>query len=109
MVISIVEICNILLSFRIWDTSVKFVGSNLDNKEKISKYASTGLYIFSKSEQFFTAGEKMIKNRKKIKNEYYISEIYNMLLKVNAQFEIDIAEEFVPFGTPEDIKKFEMK
>ena len=38
MVISIVEICNILLSFRIWDTSVKFVGSNLDNKEKISKY-----------------------------------------------------------------------
>ena len=38
MVISIVEICNILLSFRIWDTSVKFVGSNIDNKEKISKY-----------------------------------------------------------------------
>ena len=49
----------------------------------------------------------MIKNRKKIKNEYYISEIYNMLLKGNAQFEIDIAEEFTVLGTPNDLKKFE--
>tara|TARA_Y100000741_G_scaffold330827_1_gene285723 strand:+ start:26281 stop:27357 length:1077 start_codon:yes stop_codon:yes gene_type:complete len=96
------------------DENLSFVKLNekgfveqVKEKEKISKYASTGLYIFSKSEQFFTAGEKMIKNRKKIKNEYYISEIYNMLLKVNAQFEIDIAEEFTVLGTPNDLKKFE--
>ena len=49
----------------------------------------------------------MIKNRKKVKNEYYVSEIYNMLLKSNARFEIDIAEEFTPLGTPNDLKKFE--
>jgi len=30
-------------------------------------------------------------------------------LKSGKKFEIDIAEEFIPFGTPEDIKKFEMK
>ena len=49
----------------------------------------------------------MIKNEKKIKNEYYVSEVYNMLLKSNAIFEIDIAEEFTPLGTPNDLKKFE--
>ena len=44
----------------------------------------------------------------KVKNEYYVSEIYNMLLKLNTKFEIDIAEEFTPLGTPNDLKKFEM-
>ena len=58
-------------------------------------------------EQFFKVGQEMIKNRKKVKNEYYVSEIYNMLLKSNARFEIDIAEEFTPLGTPNDLKKFE--
>ena len=43
----------------------------------------------------------------KVKNEYYVSEIYNMLLKLNTKFEIDIAEEFTPLGTPNDLKKFE--
>lgn len=38
MIISLVEICNILLSFRIWDTSVKFIGSNINDSTKISKY-----------------------------------------------------------------------
>ena len=76
-------------------------------KEKISNYASTGLYIFTKAEEFFKAGQEMIEKGNKVKNEYYVSEIYNMLLKSNARFEIDIAEEFTPLGTPNDLKKFE--
>ena len=51
----------------------------------------------------------MIKNGILIKDEFFVSEIYNILLKSGKRFDIDIAEEFVPFGTPEDIKKFEMK
>ena len=76
-------------------------------KEKISNYASTGLYIFTKAEEFFKAGQEMIEKGNKVKNEYYVSEIYNMLLKLNAKFEIDIAEEFAALGTPNDLKKFE--
>ena len=33
MVISSVEILNILFSFRVWDTTVKFIGDNANNKE----------------------------------------------------------------------------
>jgi hypothetical protein len=51
----------------------------------------------------------MIKNDILIKDEFFVSEIYNILLKSGKKFVIDIAEEFVPFGTPEDIKRFEMK
>lgn len=76
-------------------------------KERISKNASTGLYVFSKAKEFFDASEEMIKNENKIKDEFYVSEIYNMLLKANKKFEIDVAEEFFALGTPDDIRKFE--
>ena len=78
-------------------------------KEKISSLASTGLYVFSNVRQFVEAAETMIKNDRKVKGEFFVSEIYNILLKSGKKFEIDIAEEFIPFGTPEDIKKFETK
>ena len=78
-------------------------------KEKISSLASTGLYVFSNVRQFVEAAETMIKNDIKVKDEFFVSEIYNILLKSGKRFEIDIAEEFIPFGTPEDIKRFEVK
>ena len=78
-------------------------------KEKISSLASTGLYVFSNVKQFIEAAETMIKNDRKVKDEFFVSEIYNILLKSGKKFEIDMADEFIPFGTPEDIKKFEMK
>ena len=78
-------------------------------KEKISNLASTGLYVFSNARQFVEAAETMIKNDRRVKDEFFVSEIYNILLKSGKKFEIDIAEEFIPFGTPEDIKKFETK
>jgi len=78
-------------------------------KEKISNLASTGLYVFSNARQFIEAAETMIKNDRRVKDEFFVSEIYNILLKSGKKFEIDIAEEFIPLGTPDDIKKFETK
>jgi len=76
-------------------------------KEKISNNASTGLYVFRNAKQFFQTAEKMIKNDIKVKDEFYVSEIYNMLLDSGGRFEIDIADEFIPLGTPDDIRKNE--
>ena len=67
------------------------------------------MYIFSEGKQFIEAAETMIKNDVKIKDEFFVSEIYNILLKSGKKFDVDIAEEFIPFGTPDDIKRFEMK
>ena len=78
-------------------------------KEKISSLASTGLYIFSSGKQFIETAETMIKNDIKVRDEFFVSELYNILLKSGKKFEIDVDEEFIPFGTPDDIKKFEMK
>jgi len=79
----------------------------VEEKEKISNYASTGLYIFTDAKYFFETGEEMINKEIKVKNEFYVSKIYNMLLKSGKKFEVDIAEEFTTLGTPNDVKKFE--
>ena len=50
MIISSVEILNILISFRVWDTTVKFIGDNATNKQNISKYIS-----FSTMVSFFSS------------------------------------------------------
>ena len=109
------NIDGLLGCFKSNDENLSFIKLNekgfvndVKEKEKISDYASTGLYIFTRAKQFFEAGEEMIKNGNKVKNEYYISEIYNMLLKSNAKFEIDLVEKFFPLGTPNDLKKFEI-
>jgi len=109
------DIDGLLGCFESNDENLSFIKLNekgfvekVKEKEKISSYASTGLYFFTKAEQFFKAGEQMLEKGNKVKNEYYVSEIYNMLLKSNTKFEIDIAEEFAPLGTPNDLKKFEV-
>ncbi|MBT89359.1 MAG: hypothetical protein CMN79_02545 [Spirochaetales bacterium] len=45
MVISSVEILNILFSFRVWDTTVKFIGDNATNKQNISSYISFSMLV----------------------------------------------------------------
>ena len=109
------NIDGLLGCFKSNDENLSFIKLNekgfveeVKEKEKISDYASTGLYMFTRAKQFFEAGENMIENENKVKNEYYVSEIYNMLLKSNAKFEIDLVDEFSPLGTPDDLKKFEI-
>ena len=76
-------------------------------KEPISDIASTGLYVFSYGKDFVDAAEFMLSNSLNTNNEYYVSELYNILIKRGKKFVIDLAEDFSPLGTPDDIKKFE--
>lgn len=93
------------LSFIELDSN-KFV-KRTKEKELISNIASTGLYIFSRGEDFVEAAEFMLSNNLSTNNEYYVSELYNILIKQGKKFEIDLADNFTPLGTPSDVKKFE--
>jgi capsule biosynthesis phosphatase len=75
-------------------------------KQVISNIASTGLYIFTKGSDFVEAAEYMIKNSIKSNNEFFVSELYNVLIRDGKKFIVDMAEEFIPLGTPEDLKNF---
>jgi len=108
------KIDGILGIFNSKDPKYSFVEIDNDDKvirtkEKkvISNFASTGMYIFSKGSDFIKSAEYAIEKNILIKNEFYISELYNILIKEGKKITVDVADEFVALGTPEDIKKFE--
>ena len=78
-------------------------------KEAISNIASTGLYVFTSGKDFVNAAEFMLSNNSKTNNEYYVSELYNILIKQGKKFVIDLADDFSLLGTPEDIENFERR
>jgi len=107
------EIDGIIGGFLSNDPNLSFIEINSDEyikkiieKEPISNMASTGLYVFSKGKDFVSSTEKMIKNKIYVKNEFYVSEVYNMLIKDQKKFIVDIADEFSSLGTPEDLERF---
>jgi len=79
--------------------------TKIKEKEVISDLASTGLYVFTKGSDFIKNTEYMINKDVRIKNEFYISEIYNIMIKKEKKFIIDTSEEFMDLGTPENLKK----
>jgi len=83
-------------------------GFIIETREKvpISHLASVGLYSFTEGQVFVKAAEEMIKKDIKFKNEFYIAPLYNILIKQNKKFIIDLVEEFLCFGTPEDVDSF---
>ena len=76
-------------------------------KKVISNLASTGLYIFSKGSDFVKSAEYAIQKNILSQNEFYISELYNILIQEGKKITVDFADEIAALGTPEDIKIFE--
>ena len=110
------QIDGILGAFHSNDQKFSYIEVDLEGivkhtaeKKVISNIASTGLYTFTKGSDFVEAAENMIKNNKTTNNEFYVSELYNYLISKGKKFIIDFAEEFIPLGTPQEIKNFEMR
>ncbi|MFA6988917.1 MAG: glycosyltransferase family 2 protein [Candidatus Gastranaerophilaceae bacterium] len=78
----------------------------LETAEKIpiSNYALTGMYHFSKGQDFINVAKEHIGKNILNANEFYIAPMYNDLIKQGKKFVLDIAEEFLALGTPDDIK-----
>tara|TARA_Y100000022_G_C13242669_1_gene373186 strand:- start:11 stop:718 length:708 start_codon:yes stop_codon:yes gene_type:complete len=75
-------------------------------KEKISDYALTGFYHFSRSRSFFDVCEKWINQQTLINGELYIAPMYNDLIFKGQEFVIDLVDEFFPLGTPKEVEKY---
>ena len=73
-------------------------------KEKISDYALTGFYHFRKAGNFFDVAEQAIQKNDRTHNEFYIAPMYNELIRKNQRYMIDVVDNFIPLGTPKDIK-----
>lgn len=82
-----------------WITSVK-------EKERISPYATCGIYHFRRTEDFVSAALEMIKNNDRVNNEFYVAPTYNYLIKKNMHVMNFKSDRMYGLGTPEDLRKY---
>ena len=69
-------------------------------KQVISPYATTGIYVWTKCIDFIWAAEKMIREDIRVNNEFYVCPVYNQNIAKGARIGIYSPEEHWPIGTP---------
>ena len=75
-------------------------------KEVISNHALCGAYFFSTSRDFLAAAHQLLNEPIFTKPEYYVSLLYNYLLKDNQVVHLFPLEEYYSYGTPEELKRY---
>lgn len=78
-------------------------------KRRISEWATTGLYHFTRGRDFVKHAQAMIDANERERNEFYVAPVYNRLIQAGLEIRIDIAEEVWVLGTPEDLAEFEAR
>jgi UDP-N-acetylglucosamine diphosphorylase / glucose-1-phosphate thymidylyltransferase / UDP-N-acetylgalactosamine diphosphorylase / glucosamine-1-phosphate N-acetyltransferase / galactosamine-1-phosphate N-acetyltransferase len=79
-------------------------------KEVISNRAITGAYYIANTQTFIKAADELLAQPLTDKMpEYYISHIYNVLLKQGSKIKATPVEQFASFGTPEELAANEEK
>jgi len=76
-------------------------------KRRISHLASTGLYYFSNGRRFLELADEMIRNREKIRGEYYVMPIFQKYIDRGWRIDISMAREVWDMGTPQAKEEFE--
>jgi dTDP-glucose pyrophosphorylase len=106
-----------ILTFRDEELNPKWSFAKLDTnnlvtvvreKEAISEFATVGIYLFAKGNDFVNAAIDMIIENDRTNNEFYTCPVYNYLIPEGAKIGIyNIEQENMHgIGTPEDLDKY---
>jgi UDP-N-acetylglucosamine diphosphorylase / glucose-1-phosphate thymidylyltransferase / UDP-N-acetylgalactosamine diphosphorylase / glucosamine-1-phosphate N-acetyltransferase / galactosamine-1-phosphate N-acetyltransferase len=76
-------------------------------KRRISDWATTGLYYFSKGRNFVRYADEMIAGNDRVNGEFYVAPVYNRMIAAGAHVRADKACEVWVLGTPEDLAHFD--
>lgn len=75
-------------------------------KQVISNHALCGAYFFSTGKGFLSAAYRLMNEPHFDKSEYYVSLLYNYLLKNREMVSLASMEEYFSYGTPEELKRY---
>ena len=76
-------------------------------KRRISEWATTGLYYFSRGEDFVRHTDGMIRDDVRVNGEFYVAPVYNRMIGEGADVRANEVDEVWVLGTPEDLEHFE--
>lgn len=71
---------------------------------RMQEYASNGTYYFKNGAIMKKYFQKLMDFKMKVKNEYYVSMVYNLLVKDNLKVNIFEIEHMLQWGTPNDLE-----
>ena len=99
-----------MLTFFKDTTAYSYVEVNSDGlavrtaeKQVISPHATTGIYVWTRGEDFVWAAEQMIADDVRVNNEFYVCPVYNCNIARGDRIGIYPPQEHWPIGTPEDL------
>lgn len=102
-----------LVSFESQDPRYSYAQVDADNrvlrtaeKEVISNHALCGAYFFSTSRDFLSTAHRLLNEPVFTKPEFYVSLLYNYLLRDNQVVMLFPLEEYYSYGTPEELKRY---
>ena len=75
-------------------------------KQRISPYASTGLYYFSNGKEFVQLSEQMIAHNETTKGEFYVIPVYQKLIDKGDYVGISVAKAMWDLGTPDALGEY---
>ncbi|HMB94421.1 MAG TPA: glycosyltransferase family 2 protein, partial [Tepidisphaeraceae bacterium] len=75
-------------------------------KRRISDWACTGLYHFTRGSDFVRYADQMIERDERVNGEFYVAPVYNQMIADGRDIRLDIATEAAALGTPEDLAAF---
>lgn len=75
-------------------------------KEVISNHALCGAYFFSSGKRFKEVAHQLLNEPEFKKPEYYVSLLYNYMLKAGEIVQLASMEEYYSYGTPEELEKY---
>lgn len=76
-------------------------------KEVISNHALCGAYFFSSGKEFKKAAHRLLDEPVMLKPEFYVSLLYNYLLRDGSPVELAPMEIYRSYGTPEELKQWQ--
>jgi dTDP-glucose pyrophosphorylase len=75
-------------------------------KEVISNNALCGAYFFGTGKLFKTVAHKLLLEANFNKPEYYVSLLYNYILKMGKTVQLASLDDYYSYGTPEELKQY---
>ncbi len=75
-------------------------------KISISSIATVGIHYFKRGSDFVKFADEMIKRKISIKNEYYVTPIFNLFVENNKKIVTMPVKQMWPLGNPDEIHQF---
>ncbi len=76
------------------------------SKKPMQDHAVTGIFYFSKAQDFFDSAREMIRKGRTVNGEYYADTVPNELLEKGKNVKVLEAGEYIVLGTPQDLKTY---